>query len=167
MSTLPATIPGLVREGSHAFWRKQRVIITWVGTSTATGIFPGIAQITPVNDALSAFDLDLTGQTGIDHAARYAAETICKKIGWPVPVSVMAVHQPRMLVGLWMSMSFEGGTVRQVYFFTRPNGGDRLMDSSLNDGIPTYCTCAVDVSRAPSLTEALRLAVLAVAGVQG
>jgi hypothetical protein len=191
-TTLPATIPGLLRRCSPCFYQPDEGYP--IGTPPIKVIVMGRDDAPPekragewicngVDEALwldyleawgldrstpeSRLSLDLTDPTGFDHAARYVAETICKKAGWPAPVSVMACHQRGLLVGLWLSLAFEGTTdARQIFCFTRENGGDRLMDKQFCGGIPTYCTTVVDVAKVETAVEALRLAVLAVAGVQ-
>jgi hypothetical protein len=177
-TTLPA-IPGLVRQGTPCARKHWNIIKTehviryglvfgrWCPASGVAQVLNlsngvGLTEVAP-DDLLVVLD----DPTGFDHAARYVAETICKKAGWPAPVSVMACHQRGLLVGLWLSLAFEGTTdARQIFCFTRENGGDRLMDKQFCGGIPTYCTTVVDVAKVETAVEALRLAVLAVAGVQ-
>jgi hypothetical protein len=160
---LPATIPGLIRRCSPVL------------VQTETGLAASVIHATkdqtlyaPVDGNLylpSVCWLDLSDPTGIDHAVRYVAEAACQKAGWPVPLSVMACHQQNRLVGLYFVLSFEGSDVaRQVYCLSRENGGNGLMNSKYNDNIPTYCIEVVGVGRTETISEALRLAVLAVAG---
>ena len=173
MTTLPATIPGLLRHCSPitanvAGWGKVSGVVResggqlWAHVAAESG-----SAFLPQRLDAYPFELDLTDPTGFDHAARYVADTICKKAGWPVPVSVMVCHQHGLLVGLWLSLAFEGTTDgRQIFCYSRENGGDRIMDKRFCGGIPTYCTTVIGVAKTETAAEALRLAVLKVAGVQ-
>ena len=112
------------------------------------------------------FSLDLLNPVGFFQASDWLARQVCKAAGWPRPLSVLVTHRKRCMIGMALTLSFEGESRHRVIdIYTVGPKQTGLAAWKVGED-PRYLLVVEGISKQETAADALRMACMVYAGVE-